>query len=291
MTPGLRLENIWQDLKENQNLDKTTVPLADVSEPDFVPLAGVAAAYKLSQDIEAYGNFSQAYRPKIFTQAVPNGANQVVNEDLKEGKAWQSDAGLRGNPFPFLTWDASYFYMEFEDQIGSATINGLSSVQNVGDARHQGVELFTEFDLIGFTDYMSGSKNAEKIGNLGVFYSAMFLDAEFTGGPNTGKTPQYAPDFIQKGGIEYRLDERAKIRFAGTFADDHFADDNNTMQRLVPSYKVWDLTAEFKVYKDLVTIFGGINNLFDEHYFARVRGDGIDPADGRNYYGGAKFAW
>jgi Fe(3+) dicitrate transport protein len=38
-------------------------------------------------------------------------------------------------------------------------------------------------------------------------------------------------------------------------------------------------------------VFGGINNLFDESYFARVRSDGIDPADGRNYYAGVKLLW
>ena len=35
----------------------------------------------------------------------------------------------------------------------------------------------------------------------------------------------------------------------------------------------------------------GINNIFDEHYFARVTSAGIDPADGRNYYGGVKINW
>ena len=119
----------------------------------------------------------------------------------------------------------------------------------------------------------------------------MFLDAEFDGGPNTGKIPQYAPDFIMKGGVEYRHKDKIKVRFGGTFADDHFADDTNTTQRIVPSYKVWDLTAEAKIYKDVISVFAGINNIFDEHYFARLRGDGIDPADGRNYYGGTKFVW
>jgi Fe(3+) dicitrate transport protein len=51
---------------------------------------------------------------------------------------------------------------------------------------------------------------------------------------------------------------------------------------------VWDLTAEYKIH-DNVRLIGGINNLFDESYFARVRNDGIDPANGRNCYIGASF--
>jgi len=40
-----------------------------------------------------------------------------------------------------------------------------------------------------------------------------------------------------------------------------------------------------------VKLFAGINNVFNEHYFPRVTSVGIDPADGRNYYGGVKLIW
>jgi len=36
-------------------------------------------------------------------------------------------------------------------------------------------------------------------------------------------------------------------------------------------------------------LFGGINNLFDEKYFARVTSSGIDPGYPRNIYGGVKI--
>jgi Fe(3+) dicitrate transport protein len=78
------------------------------------------------------------------------------------------------------------------------------------------------------------------------------------------------------------------VTFGGTFLDDHFANDNNTANFKVPAYMVWDLTAEYKIH-DNVRLIGGINNLFDESYFARVRNDGIDPANGRNCYIGASF--
>lgn len=281
VTPSVRLENIWQGATENVNLDKTTVPLADESVYDFVALAGVGAEYEIRPALTAYSNFSQGYRPMIFTQAVPTGTNQVVNSDLKEGRSWQTDLGLRGSPFPSVSMDVSYFHMEFDDQIGNATIGGVSTVQNVGDARHRGVELAADWEL--WNDAGTSFK---------VFYNAMFLDAEFTGGPNTGKTPQYAPDFIQKGGVEAGWREAARVRLAGTFLDDHFADDTNSAAFTVPSYGVWDLTFDWTIDPEgRWTAFAGINNLFDERYFARVTGGGIDPADGRNAYGGFKYKW
>ena len=76
------------------------------------------------------------------------------------------------------------------------------------------------------------------------------------------------------------------MAFLGTFVGPTFGDDAETPQRAIPSYVVWDLTAEAKIYKDFVMVQAGINNVFDENYYARVGNDGIDPAYRRNFYGG-----
>jgi outer membrane receptor protein involved in Fe transport len=114
------------------------------------------------------------------------------------------------------------------------------------------------------------------------------MDAEFTEGPNDGKTPQYAPGHILRTGLNYNYKEKAKFGLSGTFVADHYADDNNTANFKVPAYMVWDLTAEYQVMENL-RLVAGINNLFDESYYARVRADGIDPANGRNFYVGASI--
>lgn len=306
VTPGVRLEHFWQHLDEKTNLDKTAVPLADKKEFDFVPLFGLGISCEIVKAVEAYANISQSYRPKIYTEAVPTGTNQVVPNDLTEGSAWQYDFGLRGNPYPFVSWDIDYFLLDFKDQIGTVG----NSVENVGDARHHGMEFAAEADMIGLYDHLSGTKHSEKFGSLAPFYTLTLLDAEFNEGPNSGRQPQYAPQYNMRFGLNYRWKERVKVSLLSTFVDDHFADDAGTLNRKIPSYKVWDLTAEFVILsgaKDLrdssvsglrmtglpfdLSFFGGINNLFDENYYARIRGDGIDPAYGRNLYGGVKVNW
>ena len=87
-------------------------------------------------------------------------------------------------------------------------------------------------------------------------------------------------------GLIYRYHNSIKLAFLGTFAGDSFADDANTPERFVPAYSVWDLTAEVNVYKDVVSLNAGINNLFNEDYYSRITNSGIDPGAGRNYYGG-----
>jgi outer membrane receptor protein involved in Fe transport len=65
---------------------------------------------------------------------------------------------------------------------------------------------------------------------------------------------------------------------------DSFGDDGNSAERYVPAHMVWDLTGEAKIYKDVLSVNAGINNIFNEDYYSRVTDAGIDPAWGRNYY-------
>ncbi len=79
------------------------------------------------------------------------------------------------------------------------------------------------------------------------------------------------------GGI-YRWKEAVKVALLGTIVADHFADANNTFQRAIPAYNVWDLTAEVNFCNGRFGVFAGINNLFDEDFYAEARDEGIVPA-------------
>ncbi|MDQ3622161.1 MAG: TonB-dependent receptor, partial [Verrucomicrobiota bacterium] len=304
ITPGVRFENIWQSVKENRNVDKSAAgtPLADQEDHEFVPLFGLGIEYELAPKVQIYGNVSQSYRPKIFTQAVPTGGTAIVPGDLEESKAWQYEIGFRGNPTPWALWDVSGFLLDFDDQIGSIALpGGRSTLANAGRAQHSGVEAAGELDLIGMIDAFRGAPAAatmgkdkevapveeslvERFGSLSLYGNATWLDAEFVSGPLEGNTPRFAPDYLVRAGLIYRWQDRFKLAFLGTFVGDSFADDANSPERFVPASMVWDLTAEARIYKDIVSVNAGINNLFDEDYYTRIRDDGIDPAYGRNYY-------
>jgi len=155
---------------------------------------------------------------------------------------------------------------------------------------------FTEVDLVGAYDYFKKTHYVDTIGSLSPFVALTVLNAEFTAGPFEGRQPQYAPKSNLRFGTIYSWRDRVKVSLLSTFMGDHFADDASSANYKVPSYKVWDLTADIHLLKNIygtfdLGIFGGINNLFDEKYFARVRSDGIDPAYRRNLYGGVKVKW
>lgn len=315
ITPGVRLESIWQSVNEQINVDKASrgEGLRDETVYNFVPLFGLGLEYTFTPGVQAYANVSQAYRPPIFTQAVPTSPNTVVDGNLNESFVWNYEFGFRGDPTTWITWDTSFFMIDNSDQIGTRTAdNGnITVIENAGRSFVYGWDSYVEVDLVGLADALfnkpepapvaGNSKDGKTFdapvqsnwvdmyGSLSVYSGLTLQHGEFISGPNTGNTPQYLSEYLYRVGIVYSWRDRLDIAFMGTFVGSSFADDTNTSSRFIPSYGVWDLTVEAKVYKDYVSVVGGLNNIFDNLYYARIRSDGIDPAMPRNWYAGVKI--
>lgn len=292
LIPAVRLETYSEAVDETVNVEKTAAgePLADESNIDVVPLVGMGVAYTLQPTVEVYGNASSAYRPQIFSQAVPTSPTQIVAGNLQASSIWQYEVGFRGYPTPWAYWDTSAFYMDFDDQIGTVQISeDLSEVRNVGRARYYGWEVASEVGMVGMYDSFAETDFLSRFGELSLYGNLMLLNAEFIRGPFDGKTPAYAPDYLVRAGFQYVKPDLGKASLLTTAVDDSFANDNNTAEFFIPKYNVWDLTMEANVYKENVALYFGVNNIFDKNYYARIRSDGIDPAYRRNYYGGIKL--
>lgn len=315
ITPGMRLEFLSQSLEETFNITRPT-NLLTRDDFSFVPLFSLGVGYVLLEGqhpvtstakdakdaknmtatttmasggpprLELYATAAQAYRPRTYGELVPTSATGVVNGDLKEGDSLQFELGLRGKPLPYLTFDVGVFYYTFDDQVGDISLpGGVLSTGNVGDARFMGFEAAMELDILSMIN--AGAESP--YGRFNLYGNITLVDAEFTSGPNNGFTPAYAPDYQFKVGGIYRWKDRAKLGLIGTIVDDHFANANNTATHFVPAYKVWDLTAEVNFCNGRLGVFAGINNLFDEDFWAEVRDEGILPAYRRNYYGGVSI--
>ncbi|HWM24710.1 MAG TPA: TonB-dependent receptor plug domain-containing protein [Chthoniobacterales bacterium] len=287
ITPAFRLEIINQSIDEKLNLGTGEVITPDLnlardSSLDVVPLAGVGLDFKLGPKTELYANVSQGYKAKTYTDAVPLGVNDTISNDLEAGKTWTYEAGIRGTPQPWLNFDTSFFLIDYEDRFGRVG----SNIQNVGRSINKGWDAAAEVDVIGLYDALAGTQCAATVGSFSLYGNVELLDAEFVSGPLEGNTPQFAPTYLIRAGGIYRWKDRVKVALLGTFADEHFADDGNTPNFHIPGYMVWDLTAELKVYRDTVSVLAGINNIFNEDYYSRIRSNGIDPAYGRNFYAG-----
>ena len=289
--PGFRLELMNARVKENFNTGKTSA-LHDIDESYVVPLFGLGLQYDLGGQTQAYANASQAYKPPQFDDLAPTGNNTLPATDLDEGKAWNYEVGVRGTPVPWFQYDASAFLTDYDSYFGTVTVGSSTRRQNVGRAIYHGAEIGGAVDLVQLHAMAKGNREPPRIGSLNVIGGVSLLSAEFDSGPLNGLEPAYAPNVQARLGLVYDWFERVKLAFLGTMVEDHYWADNNqagtTGTTGIPAYTVWDLTGELNLIKDRVKLFAGINNVFDENYFSRVRSDGIEPAQRRNYYAGAK---
>ncbi len=291
LTPGLRLENIAQDVRVERPVAGGT-ERSEKGSTEFQPLVALALAYALPRHTELYATVAQSYRPTIFTESVVPGSGAVITGDVSPTTAWTYEAGYRGQPTDWLNWDTSLFLVDLDNKYGgTVTAGGQTELRSVGRSINQGWDLAIDLDVAGAVLAAQGISAGERTHRVALHGSLTLLDAELHGGSQDGKEPQFAPDYFVRAGLVYRWKDRAKVAFLGTFLDDHFATDDENPTRRIPSYMTWDLTAEVRVYRETVSLVGGINNLFDEDYYARIRADGIDPAYRRNFYAGVQLSF
>lgn len=281
VTPGLRVENIRQTVDERKggagrNKDNT----------ENVPLLGLGLSYHTSDESQLYANVSEAYKPLTWTDAIPTRINETVEDDIKSAKTLNSEIGFRGQTDK-LNWDVSAFYIRYENKI--ARVGNI--YRNSGAGTHKGIDAATEFKL------SNTFENLKPFGDFNLYANLSLLDARYTRGSLKDKTPQYAPKAMTRVGIIYNKENRVKIALMGVIVGRHYADDNNGNGEAgkhvandfeIPSYTVFDLTADYNITQNWM-LSAGINNLLDKQYYSRVRSDGVIWALDRNYYAGVTY--
>lgn len=271
VTPGVRVESINQSIEEKKGNQR------DKERTENVPLFGLGLSYHATDASQVYANISEAYKPLTWSETLPSQTNQTVEGDIEEAKTLSAEVGYRGQT-KHLNWDASLFHIRYENRVGTVA----NRITNVGAGTHRGIDLATELKLSQF------SEGLKSIGDFNLYANMEILDAKFTRGPQEGNTPQYAPKTITRAGIIYAKEKKTKIALMGTFVGSHFADDGNTDNFEVPSYTVFDLTADYSLTNNWM-LSAGINNLLDREYYSRVRSDGVIWALDRNFYAGATY--
>lgn len=300
LVPGMRFEYL------NNTADLTRPIIANTAAARNFVLFGIGAGLKTTATTDVYANFSQAYRPVLFSDITPAATSDVIDADLKDARGFNADLGWRGHVANWLNFDASVFYLQYNNRVGRVTVtNGSSTYQlvtNLSNSRTIGGEFYVEINPVKLI-----KRNAQW--GLSVFASGTIQDARYTKGLINGGTAtevdmkdkkvEYAPNNIIRAGLTgtYKT-------FSATLQVSHtgqvFADANNTESSLtgntgiVPAYTVADFSAGVTIKKYYV-LKGGVNNLFNTKYFTRrsggYPGPGILPADGTTFYltVGAKF--
>jgi Fe(3+) dicitrate transport protein len=274
-------------------------------------LFGAGAEYQITPRTEFYANFSEAYRPVLISDLTPPATTDVIDPNLKDAKGYNIDFGYRGKVGNYLNFDIDYFFLNYDDRIGTIT-QGSAGVfnqfrTNLGRSVSQGFEAYIEFDAL------TALLNNANYGSLSLFTSLAYIEATYRDFPITsvvngqitsnnlaGKRVENAPRYINRYGATYDKNSFS-ITWQLSTIGKSYADATNTKlpnaaatTGLIPSYQVQDLSASYKFLKHY-NLKAGVNNLTNRNYFTRraggYPGPGLMPADGRTFYisAGIKF--
>lgn len=306
LIPGIRYENIHNaaEGRINFNSNGTENKMNNQSSTRGFVLMGVGAEYHIN-NTELYANWSQAYRPVLFSDLIANPTTDVIDQNLTDAKGYNVDLGWRGSIKEYLFFDVSAYYLQYNNRIGlivqqrtDGTFYNLRT--NVGNSSSKGAELLVEFSPV------KAFFKKSNFGNITIFASLAFIDARYGDfriitkqGNNLvestlkNKYVENAPQQIFRSGITYAYKKlTASIQY--NYVSDAFSDANNTVKPiasgvngLVPSYQIVDLSATYKFNKRFF-VKSGLNNLFNEKYFTRraggYPGPGLMSAEPRNFF-------
>lgn len=298
ITPGIRYEWIntnadgsYRDVVQDQagNVIRDEVVPEDRSNSRNVLLLGLGLSYKPSEQMEVYGNFSQNYRAINFNDMRVINPNQLVDQNLQDESGYSTDLGFRGNISGLLNYDASLFYLAYEDRINLTFVPGTTNRirTNVGDSRNYGLETFVEADLLKLyygTAHPTSLTAFSNVTLVNTKYSSPLSDVD-------GRQVELAPSVIAKAGLSFKR-KNLKLAYQYAYTSEQYTDAPNSVLEptavvgLIPAYWVMDLSGSYTFRR--FTLESGINNLTDNRYFTRratgYPGPGIIPSDARNYY-------
>lgn len=264
VTPGLRYEDVDMDFRDN--LKGNT---EENNAEELLP--GLTVGYQATNDLFVFANSQRSLVPVQIAQTTREGA--VANET-----AWNHELGARLQVTPDLFSSATLFRIDYEDQIQFN--RSTSRFENLGETRHQGVELANRWNL-----------NSQW--ELGLGYT--FLDTEQLSGDNEGNELPNAPTHKVSADAVYNYQAwNASVNWV--YVSESYSDADNTEEETsngsageLPDYQL--VTArvgrDFAVGGDRVLNLGlAVNNLLDEDYYFRgvdVSPVGRVPQPGRSF--------
>ncbi|HEY9110526.1 MAG TPA: TonB-dependent receptor, partial [Rhodanobacteraceae bacterium] len=291
IVPSIRLEKERVAVDESVRPPFLSRPLINESDSRTVPLLGLGVGNDFGAGNETYFNVSQGWRPlRYFDMASPF-ANVVPGHAPDPSKALSWEAGVHGVPLTGLYYDVSVFSIDFKNRIEGQHINATDVLEvNSGDTRSRGFEGQINYDFFAPTARAAAGEHLEG------FFSLSLLNAHFTSSVipgQIGKIPAYAPRYLAKAGLAWRVDQKYKASLTAVSSAAQYWQDSNQpfgggasfIPAKIPAYTVVDFASDWQVTPWL-KLLAGISNLTDRQYYNRVWRTGLEPAYGRTWYAG-----
>lgn len=267
------------------------------------PLFGLRTEYRVDDDADLYSGWSQAFRPMILKDVLPENALERTDSALKDARGWTLEAGIRGRIAGRVRFDLSAFALRYNNRFGTVLMSDPGGASylfktNVGSSLTRGLELSLDLPLL-----------LSRRAAVSAFTATSFYDATYrqgsvaSAGQNrsiVGNRVEAVPRWISRSGLSAWLG-RATGSVTVSYTGSSFADplnaatpSSNGAVGRVPPYTVVDLAGGGDVTTWL-RLTGGISNVFDRKYFTKrpsfYPGPGIWPSDGRSVYLNGELHW
>lgn len=295
IVPSVRLEHERVAVDETVRPPFLSRPLINQADARTVPLFGLGVGNDFGHGNETYFNISQGWRPlRYFDMASPF-ANILPGQAPDPSKSLSYELGVHGVPVTGLYYDVSLFWINFRNQIEAVQLNNIDVAEvNTGDTRSRGLEGQLNYD------FLAGSSGAERGEHLEAFINVSLLNARYVASAipgQVGKIPAYAPRYLLKAGVTWRVENRIKLSLDAVSSaaqywqasNQSWGSGNSYVPARIPAYTVLDLAADWQLNRH-VTLLAGVSNLTNRQYYDRVWRNGLEPALGRAWYTGVKLA-
>ncbi len=285
VTAGLRHDWLKFDIDDHYI---TTSDPDDSGNRRYTELSGnLGVSYQWRTGQQLYANVSTAFESPTFAEFANPSGQGGFNPGLDPQKALNREIGAKGLVNHRLRYQLSIFQADVKDElVVYQSADGRDYYENSGKSRRHGVEL-------GLTYYATDTLTLTGSYTWAEYRFRKFIDHD--GNDFDGNRLPGLPQQSFFGELAW---QRQGIGFAAIdvlWIGDRYADNANQVR--VPDYTVVNarLGKDFRLGKQVLTLYTGLNNLFDESYFGNIRlnaygGLYYEAAPGRTLYAGLKLA-
>jgi iron complex outermembrane receptor protein len=286
VTAGLRFDH-WRNY-DAHNLE-TLLPSGDPSpnnrpslpeRSDSVGSPRLAAMYRITDRVNAWGSFSKAFRAptlnELYRQFRVGQILTLANFDLGPERLTGGEAGVTVVPAKKVTARATWFDNSIENPVANVTINATTRQrQNLGRTRVRGLQT----DV----DYRLGSD--WRVGAAYVYDIAKVTEYDPVPPPPVSLVGLYLPQVPKHRGsvrVSYSNPRIATIAFEIEATGRQFEDDQNvlvippatlvdagysaSLEAGLPGYTIANLSVSRTLGHNL-DVYAGVQNMFDKTYF------------------------
>jgi iron complex outermembrane recepter protein len=243
---------------------------------------------------QLYANASRSYEPPLLLEL--NSLTVPGFIDLEGQEAWQFELGVRGRTGK-LAWDVAAYDVELENEIHNINLQPfpgapftVPTYRNSPRSRHFGLETGVGYQL--GSGIIRGGSEPDAV-QARVAYT--FAKYRFVNDPDFGDNEiPGAPEHHLQTEIQYRHPSGFSITPQLEWVPSaYYINSGNTESN--ESWATLSLRAEWEFDRIGLTAFAAGQNLTDERYSASVQvdngaGQSFEPADGRSFYLGVRWA-